>query len=138
MPSRPPSRHAGRVGLGMPVGIRLPDALYLLGCRSGSQCGKRRFLEDNLGESSEGLQQQRAIGEYGFASGGYGAGPDDALEPSVVFVVKHVLEHESFHVESIKLDATEGHFAWRQGAAIAEAALSQERGQVECQLQTQK
>jgi len=94
--------------------------------------------EDNLGESGEGFQQQRAIGEYGFASGCCGARPDDALESSVVFVVKHLLEHESFHIELINLDATEGHFAWRQGAAIAATALSQERGQVECQLQTPK
>ena len=95
--------------------------------------------EDNLGESGEGFQQQRAIGEHGFASGRYGAGPDDALEPSVVvFDVKQLLEHEPFHIESIVVNATEGHFARCQGAAIAEAVLSQERGQVECKLQTQK
>jgi hypothetical protein len=88
------------------------------------------------GESREASDPQCARSKSGSASSGCGAGADYALRPSIV-LVKQLLQHESFHIESINVaDATEGHFTCCKGAAIAEAGLSQERRQVEHKLQS--
>ena len=87
------------------------------------------------GESREASYQQRARSKSGSASSWGGAGADYALRPATVFV-EQLLQHESFHIESINVvDATEGHFPQCKGAAIAEAGLSEEWRQVEYKLQ---
>ena len=96
---------------------------------------EKEFPGRKLGENREASYQQRSRSKSGHVSSLCGAGADYALRPSTAFV-EQLLQHESFHIESITVaDAPEGHFTQCKGAAIAAAGLSQEWRQVECQLQ---
>jgi hypothetical protein len=96
---------------------------------------EKEFPGRKLGENREASYQQRSRSKSGHVSSLCGAGADYALRPSTAFV-ERLLQHESFHIESVTVaDETEGHFTQCKGAAIAAAGLSQEWRQVECKLQ---
>src|SRR4029077_10366053 len=79
---------------------------------------EKEFPGRKLGENREASYQQRSRSKSGHVSSLCGAGADYALRPSTAFV-ERLLQHESFHIESVTVaDETEGHFTQCKGAAI--------------------